>query len=92
MIRLEQVRAEMIERFERIDRRLAQQDQRMGRLDQREGEAADRVEALRLEILTRLDALAAAVRRLASGDAGQAAFDSDEIAEETVAPAWGAEE
>ena len=54
MIRLEQVRGEMLERFERVDRRFAQNEQRMGRLDQRLAEIVDQIDALRQEILAQL--------------------------------------
>jgi hypothetical protein len=54
MIRLEQVRGEMLERFERVDRRFAQNEQRLGRMDQRMGEIADRIEVLRQELLEQL--------------------------------------
>jgi hypothetical protein len=64
MLKLEQVRAEMIERFERIDRRLAQQEQRISRIDQRVSEIADRLETTRLELLGRLEALAPVGREL----------------------------
>jgi hypothetical protein len=58
MNRLEQVRGEMLDRFERIDRRFAQNEQRLGRVDQRLADLADQVEWLRqllsrqLELLT----------------------------------------
>jgi hypothetical protein len=58
MIRLEQVRGEMLERFERVDRRFAQNEQRLGRIDQRLNEITDRVEVLRLELLEQLELLA----------------------------------
>ena len=58
MIRLEQVRGEMLERFERVDRRFAQNEQRSGRIDQRLAELADRIEALRAELLAQLELLA----------------------------------
>ena len=58
MLRLEQVRAEILERFERVDRRLAQQEQRLERIQQRTADAADRVEALGDELFARMDALA----------------------------------
>ena len=61
MLRIEQLRAEMIDRFERVDRRLAQQDQRLGRIDQRSADTADRLEVVRLELLERLEALALAM-------------------------------
>ena len=59
MLRLEQVRAEILERFERVDRRLAQQEQRLERIHQRAADAADRVEALSDELFARIEALAA---------------------------------
>lgn len=58
MLRLEQVRAEILERFERVDRRLAQQEQRLERIHQRAADAADRVEALSDELVARIEALA----------------------------------
>src|SRR5688572_12646030 len=58
MLRLEQVRAEILERFERVDRRLAQQEQRLERIHQRAADAVDRVEALSDELFARIDALA----------------------------------
>ena len=54
MIKLEQVRGEMLERFERVDRRFAQNEQRLGRVDQRLAELVDRVEGLRQELLEQL--------------------------------------
>ena len=51
MIRLEQVRGEMLERFERVDRRFAQNEQRLGRIEQRLADLGDRIEALRAELL-----------------------------------------
>ena len=57
MIRLEQVRGEMLERFERVDRRFAQNEQRTGRIDQRLGEIADQIDALRQEIRAQLELL-----------------------------------
>jgi cell division protein FtsB len=53
------VRAEILERFERVDRRLAQQEQRLERIHQRAADAVDRVEALSDELLARIDALTA---------------------------------
>jgi hypothetical protein len=61
MLKIEQLRAEVLDRFERVDRRFAQQDQRLGRIDQRTAETADRLEAVRLELLDRLEALTRAV-------------------------------
>ena len=46
MIRLEQVRSEVLERFERVDRRFAANDQRLARIDQRTQELSDRIELL----------------------------------------------
>ena len=50
MIRMEQVRGEMLERFERVDRRFAQSEQRLGRIDQRLADVADQIEALRADL------------------------------------------
>jgi len=47
MIRLEQVRGEMLERFERVDRRFAQSEQRLARIEQRLAELIERLETLR---------------------------------------------
>jgi len=58
MIRMEQVRGEMLERFERVDRRFAQNEQRLGRMEQRLADLADRIEALRAELLAQLELLA----------------------------------
>jgi hypothetical protein len=44
MIRLEQVRSEMLARFERVDRRFAQHEQRLSRIDQRTAELSERIE------------------------------------------------
>jgi hypothetical protein len=46
MLKLEQVRAEMIDRFERVDRRFAQQEQRLERIQQRLGEIAEKMDTL----------------------------------------------
>jgi hypothetical protein len=54
MIRLEQVRGEMLERFERVDRRFAQNEQRTGRVDQRLAELGDQIAALRQELIAQL--------------------------------------
>jgi recombinational DNA repair ATPase RecF len=58
MIRMEQVRGEMLERFERVDRRFAQSEQRLGRMDQRLADVADQIEALRADLLAQLELLA----------------------------------
>lgn len=50
MLRLEQVRGEMLERFERFDRRFAQNEQRLGRIDQRLADIGELIDALREEI------------------------------------------
>jgi hypothetical protein len=59
MLRLEQVRAEILERFERVDRRLAQQEQRLERIHQRAVDAVDRIEALSDGLLAWIDGSAA---------------------------------
>jgi hypothetical protein len=70
MVRLEQVRGEMLERFERVDRRFAQIEQRSGRIDQRLGEIADRIDALREEIRAQLELLAGlSAEALCAGEA-----------------------
>jgi hypothetical protein len=46
MIKLEQVRSEVLERFERVDRRFAANDQRLARIDQRTQELTEHIEAL----------------------------------------------
>ena len=46
MIRLEQVRGEMLERFERVDRRFSQNEQRLARIEQRLAELIERLETL----------------------------------------------
>jgi len=48
----------MLERFERVDRRFAQNEQRLGRMEQRLADLADRIEALRAELLAQLELLA----------------------------------
>jgi septal ring factor EnvC (AmiA/AmiB activator) len=58
MIRLEQVRGEMLERFERVDRRFAQSEQRLGRIDQKLTELADHINALRAELRAQRELLA----------------------------------
>lgn len=55
MIRLEQVRGEMLERFERVDRRFAQSEQRMSRVEQRLAELVERIEGLGAQLLTQLE-------------------------------------
>ena len=48
----------MLERFERVDRRFAQNEQRLGRMEQRLADLGDRIEALRAELLAQLELLA----------------------------------
>jgi hypothetical protein len=74
MIRMEQVRGEMLERFERVDRRFAQGEQRLGRIDQRLGELTERIDALRQELLEQLELLSL----VAAGAAVQAEPLADE--------------
>jgi hypothetical protein len=47
MLRLEQLRAEILERVERLDRRSGQMELRLIRVDQRVDELIERVAALR---------------------------------------------
>jgi len=47
MLRLEQLRAEILERIERLDRRTGQMELRLIRVDQRVDELIERVIALR---------------------------------------------
>ena len=58
MIRIEQVRGEMLERFERVDRRFAQNELRLGRIEQRLADLAEGIEALRGELVAQLELLA----------------------------------
>ena len=60
MVRIEQFRGELLERLERLDRRLAQNELRVGRIDQRLNDIAERMDALRLELLAQLGLLATA--------------------------------
>jgi chromosome segregation ATPase len=60
MVRIEQFRGELLERLERVDRRLAQNEQRVGRIDQRLNDIADRIETLRQELLEQLALLTTA--------------------------------
>jgi hypothetical protein len=54
MVRLEQVRSELLERFERVDRRLTQHEQRLARIDQRTIELGERL----MELLEKFPAAA----------------------------------
>ena len=53
MVRLEQLRAEILERLERLDRRSGQMELRIIRVEQR----ADDLARLQLDLLSRLDAI-----------------------------------
>ena len=53
MLKLEQVRAEMLDRFERVDRRFAQQEQRLERILQRVVESVEKVDALQSLVVSR---------------------------------------
>ena len=48
----------MLERFERVDRRFAQNEQRMSRVEQRLAELVERIEALGAQLLTQLESSA----------------------------------
>ena len=54
MLRLEQVRAELLERVERLDRRLGQMELRLIRIDQHVDELADIAMRLQRDIATNL--------------------------------------
>ncbi len=58
MIRLEQVRGEMLERLERVDRRVAVSDQRLGRVEQQLADLSDQIELLHTELVSHLELLA----------------------------------
>ena len=47
----------MLERFERVDRRFAQNEQRMSRVEQRLADLSDRIEALAAQLLAQLELL-----------------------------------
>jgi len=53
VVRLEQLRAEILERLERLDRRSGQMELRIIRVEQR----ADDLARLQLDLLSRLDAI-----------------------------------
>jgi hypothetical protein len=55
MIRLEQVRSEMLDRFERVDRRFAQNEQRLARIDQRTADLCERLESVVTAMLRHLE-------------------------------------
>jgi hypothetical protein len=75
MMRLEQLRAEMIDRFERVDRRFAQNEQRLSRIDQRAAELSERIEVLFGELTRQIDGLRIRDERH-EGTHGRAAFTS----------------
>jgi hypothetical protein len=58
MIRLEQVRGEMLERLERVDRRVALCEQRLTRIEQQLVDLSDQIETMRDELLSQLELLA----------------------------------
>ena len=57
MLRLEQLRAEVLERLERLDRRSGQMELRLIRVEQRADDLADRVARLQYDIAARLEAI-----------------------------------
>jgi repressor of nif and glnA expression len=54
MLRLEQFRAEVLERLERLDRRCAQIELRVGRIEQRGDDLSERVLRLHLDLIDRV--------------------------------------
>jgi hypothetical protein len=54
MLRLEQFRAEVLERLERLDRRCAQIELRVGRIEQRSDGLNERVLRLHLDLIDRV--------------------------------------
>jgi hypothetical protein len=54
MLRLEQFRAEVLERLERLDRRCAQIELRVGRIEQRSDDLNERVLRLHLDLIDRV--------------------------------------
>jgi hypothetical protein len=58
MMRLEQVRGEILERLERVDRRAAVSEQRLTRIEQHLIDLSDQIETLREELLAQLELLA----------------------------------
>jgi hypothetical protein len=57
MLRLEQVRAEVLERIERLDRRLGQVELRILRIEQRTEDTAERLARLHLDVAARLESI-----------------------------------
>jgi chaperonin cofactor prefoldin len=64
MLRLEQLRAEVLERIERLDRRTGQMELRILRIEQRADDLAERLARLQFDVASRLDA----IRDLLVGD------------------------
>ena len=85
MIRLEQVRGEMLERFERVDRRFAQNEQRFGRMEQRLAELTIGSRRCARELLAQLELLSWATSGRRSS-AIPASSTSLELAPENVEP------
>jgi pyrimidine operon attenuation protein/uracil phosphoribosyltransferase len=57
MVRLEQLRAEILERLERLDRRSAQMELRIVRIEQRGEDLAERLARLHADVAACLDAI-----------------------------------
>jgi hypothetical protein len=57
MMRLEQLRAEVLERVERVDRRANQIELRIVRIEQRVDDLAERLARLHLDVTARLDCI-----------------------------------
>jgi hypothetical protein len=57
MVRLEQLRAEILERLERLDRRSAQMELRIIRIEQRADDLAERLARLHGDVVARLEAI-----------------------------------
>jgi predicted nuclease with TOPRIM domain len=57
MIRLEQVRGELLERLERLDRRVASSDQRLARIEQQLSDLNDQIDVLHTELVSQLELL-----------------------------------
>jgi hypothetical protein len=64
MLRLEQLRAEVLERVERVDRRTNQIELRIVRIEQRVDDLAERLALLHLDVTARLDG----IRHLLAGE------------------------
>ena len=57
MLRIEQVRAEIRERIERLDRRSGQIELRLIRIEQRADDLAERLARLHLDLTSRLECI-----------------------------------